>query len=63
MPLLRYRVLTLLLLTAVAAAILAFWRLKPRNDFLAVVPFGLLVIVLAIVLVTGAVMLSGIFRR
>ena len=58
----RVHLATLLLSIAVIACQLAFWRLKPSDTFLVLIPFELLVLVLAIILVTGALMLRA-FRR
>lgn len=59
----RYSIIALLLLTAIVAGLLAFWLAGPRGGFFDVVPFEHLVLLLAIVLITGAVIAYGAFWR
>jgi len=59
----RYSVIALLLLTAIIAGLLGFWLAGPRDGFFDVVPFEFLVLLLTIVLVAGAVVVYGAFRR
>ncbi|MEO6808168.1 MAG: hypothetical protein ABI353_03530 [Isosphaeraceae bacterium] len=62
MPGLRTRLSTILEFIAVVAVLLAFYRLKPRDEFLGIIPFELFVVLLAIILVNLAIMLRA-FRR
>ncbi|WP_169978323.1 hypothetical protein [Tautonia rosea] len=48
----RIRLSTLLVSLAVIAGLLAFWRLNPQDTFLVLIPFELLVLIPAIILVT-----------
>jgi hypothetical protein len=59
----RVRLSTVLVSIASLAMLLAFWRLKPRQTFIEIVPFELLAFLLAIILITFTLMVVLAFRR
>lgn len=63
MRLVRFRLSTFLMLTAFVAAIVAFRRLKPKDDGMAIVPFDMLTILLVPILVIFFVMLQALWRK
>ncbi len=62
MPSVQFRLSTVLVSVSIVAALLAFWKLKPQGAFIEIIPFEFVMFLLAIILVTLAVLLRA-FRQ
>lgn len=59
----RFRISTVLMITAIVVALAAFRRLMPGSDSMSIVPFDMLTIILAVILAIFCVMLQALWRK
>lgn len=63
MRLIRFRISTLLMIMAIVVALAAFRRLMPGSDSMSIVPFDMLTIILAVILVIFCAILQSLWRK